>query len=485
MEMVFDMDSKDRQMTESSKRLRLLEEEEAKDLLHKVQNIADPSGESVAVSLTGWWQAELRWSRNRINLASDRRDINLTVSRQINGVWGSGSTNQLDDYSIKGVIDLAERTASLKNKRLKESFEIDPPRLPEPSPEIWSDTTFNCPADERAAFTASAIAGAMSNDLVSAGYTEIRGGLTASYMPRTYRPDRFSYTRFSQAQCSLTIRHPEGNGSGWAGKSSFDWSALNVEHLTSLALEKCLASVNPVAIEPGRYTAILEPKATSDLVGPLLEEPLNLRERAENGEPPFALARDTNLRLVRTKLGMKVIDERISITHNPEDPLLGIVPFPGLTPIKWIENGVLTAMAYPRPGYSLGKLNDNLAADQRLSYRMSGGSTSVDDMIGDTERGVLVTRIWGVKVLHAASVLLTGITRDGLWLIENGKISKAIKNFRITESPLFALNQVEAIGASVPVFSPVTNPYYVGINPVIVPTLKVRDFSFTSMVDAV
>lgn len=484
MEMVFDMSSTIRETKEGSQSLRLIDEQEAKDLLHKIQKIADPSGEDVAIRLMGWWQSELRWSRNRISLASDRRDITLQVSRRVNGVWGSGSTNQLDDYSIKGVIDLAERTASLRNKRVTDMFEIDPPQLPEPSPEIWSDSTFNSPADQRAKFTSAAVSGAISNDMVSAGYTEVRGAMDASYAPRTYRPNRYSYTRLSQAQCSLTIRHPKGIGSGWAGASNFDCNSINVDNLASTALEKCLSSLNPVAIEPGRYTTILEPQATSDLVGELLHA-LNNRKEAEDGGPPFALAFDSNLGLFRTKLGMKVVDERISITQDPQDPLLGIVPVPGLTPVKWIENGVLTALGYQRASYSLPSLNDNLAADRRLSYRMTGGRTSVEDMISETERGVLVTRIWGVKPLDKGSVLLTGITRDGLWLIENGKISKAIKNFRITESPLFALNQVETIGVSVPVFSPVKSPYAFEINPVIVPALKVRDFSFTSMVDAV
>jgi predicted Zn-dependent protease len=120
------------------------------------------------------------------------------------------------------------------------------------------------------------------------------------------------------------------------------------------------------------------------------------------------------------------------------------------------------------------------------SFRMSGGETTVEEMIGTTKRGLLVTRFSNTRLLDVDTLLMTGLTRDGLWLIENGKITKAAKNFRFTESPLFVLNSLEALGAPVPVFNPVSNPYEdAGLVPAIVPPLKVRDFSFTSLVDAV
>ena len=108
---------------------------------------------------------------------------------------------------------------------------------------------------------------------------------------------------------------------------------------------------------------------------------------------------------------------------------------------------------------------------------MSGGNTPVEEMIRTTKRGLLVTRFSNISTLDPASLLATGLTRDGLWLIENGKITKPVKNFRFTESPLFVLNSIEQLGEPVPVFSPSF--------PAVVPPLKVRDFSFTSLVDAV
>lgn len=118
---------------------------------------------------------------------------------------------------------------------------------------------------------------------------------------------------------------------------------------------------------------------------------------------------------------------------------------------------------------------------------MSGGTTSVDEMIATTQRGLLVTRFTDIRGLDGNSLLSTGLTRDGLWLIEHGKISKAVKNLRFTESPLFVLNSIDQLGVPVPIFRPVRNAYEqeVPLTPAIVPPLKSRDFSFTSTIDAI
>jgi predicted Zn-dependent protease len=118
---------------------------------------------------------------------------------------------------------------------------------------------------------------------------------------------------------------------------------------------------------------------------------------------------------------------------------------------------------------------------------MTGGKTSIDEMIASTTRGLLVTHFSNIRVLDDTSMLSTGLTRDGLWLIEHGKISKAVKNLRFTESPLFAFNSIEQMGEPVPVFRPVKNPYETTepLKPAIVPPIKSRDFSFTSTIDAI
>ena len=228
---------------------------------------------------------------------------------------------------------------------------------------------------------------------------------------------------------------------------------------------------------------ILEPQAVADIVAAI---PGTIaRRQNESGNGPFALVQDEALHLWRTKLGLKVVDERVTISHDYADPDLGIVPpidtAPG--PVAWIDHGVLMAMPYDR-AYALRALNDPYGIRPPTGYRMSGGETTTDEMIRTTKRGLLVTRFSDVELLDARSLLLSGLTRDGLWLIENGKITKPVTNFRFTESPLFVLNSLDELGPPMKVFHPTTAAGG-ELSPVIVPPLKARDFSFTSLVDAV
>ena len=199
---------------------------------------------------------------------------------------------------------------------------------------------------------------------------------------------------------------------------------------------------------------------------------------------------DASISRDRSKLGYKIVDERITISHNPTDPELGILPIPGVGPVTWIDKGILTALTYDR-GYAINELNENNPIERRLSFRMEGGTASIDDMIAGTKRGLIVTRFSKIRVIDTQSLLTTGFTRDGLWLVENGRISKAVRNFRFTESPLFALNNVVDLGQPAPVYLPLAIPQAGMLMPqfaltqVIVPPLKVNDFSFTSTIDAI
>ncbi len=462
---------------------RILARDQVQRIIDRVMHYVDTPGQGTIVSVQSWWNGELRWARNRVSLASDRRDIRVVVSRTVDGASGSADTNQLDDVSLQALVRVAERSANAMYQREAMMMPVRPPVLPIPSPTIWSDATYNVTAEQRGQVTRVLTEGAEAKDLLSAGYIEMRAGEVAMFNTRSANPDVVQYDTYSQAQCSMTVRHPKGVGSGWAGLSSYDWSAINSDALANLALDKCIKSLNPVAIEPGRYTVILEPQAVANLVDGLVAW-LNRREATEQGRGPFVLGVDQSLRLIRTKLGLKVIDERLTISHDPMDPLLGIIPQQGLTPTTWVDRGILTTLSHSRL-YSLTRMNENLPEISRDTYRMSGGDVSMDEMIRTTKRGLLVTRFSGLVNVDNDSVLMSGVTRDGLWLIENGTISKAVKNMRCTESPLFVLNQIEQLGVPVPVFRPETNPYAPNLRPAVVPPLKVNDFSFTSTVDAI
>jgi predicted Zn-dependent protease len=358
---------------------------------------------------------------------------------------------------------------------------------------IWSDSTYKVSPEARGELARTLIEPAEAKGFLSAGYIETHAGTSmrvSSDRPAgPYTIIDVPYTQWSQAQCSMTVRDQQGTGSGWAGLSSYDWQSIDAIGLGARALQKCDASRNPVVLEPGRYTVILEAQAVADLMQ-IVAASMD-RSVAEGGQGPWTLAQDEAVRIGgnaiwRTKLGLKVIDERITIDHDPADPRLGILPQSWMEPVTFFDKGVLKSLEYTRD-YALASLGTNAERRGMVGYRMSGGTTSVDEMIATTQRGLLVTRFTDIRGLDGTSLLSTGLTRDGLWLIEHGKISKAVKNLRFTESPLFVLNSIEQLGVPVPVFRPVRNAYEQGIplTPAIVPPLKARDFSFTSTIDAI
>jgi predicted Zn-dependent protease len=180
-----------------------------------------------------------------------------------------------------------------------------------------------------------------------------------------------------------------------------------------------------------------------------------------------------------SKIGQRLIDPRITVSTDPLDPECGYIPFDNRAEpyqaTKWFTNGVLTNLAYDS-NYALTQLGQSAPRLNSYAYRMSGGPTSIAAMIASTARGVLVTRFSDIDVVDGVSLLCDGLTRDGLWYIENGAIKYPIKNFRFTESPLVAFNNVVALGAPQRVF---------GRYPAVVPPVTVRDFRFTSLVDIV
>ncbi|MFL5510740.1 MAG: TldD/PmbA family protein, partial [Gemmatimonadaceae bacterium] len=271
---------------------------------------------------------------------------------------------------------------------------------------------------------------------------------------------------------TLTVRTNDGTGSGWGGAESPDWNKLDFEALSAHAIEKARLSRNPVAVEPGKYTVIFEPQAVGDLVQ-LMEFYLGARE-SDEGRSPFTKQGGGN------KVGQKIADSRVTIFSDPQDPQLLSQPYDGeglpLNRQVWVENGVLKQLFYTR---FWAQKSSKQPTGFPTSFKMQGGPTSLDDMIKSTPRGILVTRLWYLREVDPRTILYTGLTRDGTFLIENGKITKALKNFRFNDSPLFMLNNVEAIGPSVRIGGTEAG------GAVVMPPIKARDFTFTSLSDAV
>jgi predicted Zn-dependent protease len=288
------------------------------------------------------------------------------------------------------------------------------------------------------------------------------------------------YYPSTRVNFSTTVRDPKGTGSGWAGVDDYDIARVDMRAVGQRALEKCLMSRNPVALEPGRYTTILEPQAVADLWRTLLLEPMR---RSSNEDASLAQVQPFYRSPNQSKIGEHILDERLTFSSDPMDPIGGFVPFlwdSAYVPTKWIDRGYLRELWYDY-FYGLVQLGKEHGLVMPFSWRLSGGTTTKEEMIATTKRGLLVTRLHNLAPSDGKSATCTGYTRDGLWLIEDGKISKPVKNFRFTESPLFVFNKIEQLGPSERVFS---GPYDFD-NALIAPTLKVNDFNFTQLADAV
>jgi predicted Zn-dependent protease len=380
------------------------------------------------------------------------------------------------DDALRDAVRRAEQAmrydASGSRYETRQRRQVQRPML---QPTLWSDATYHFDSERRGELVRSIIEPAERAGFLSAGnlYTLAQ----SQSLWTTYGVERYYPT--TGVAFSSTVRDKKGTGSGWAGIDDFDVARIDMTTVARRATEKCAASVSPVALEPGRYTTILEPQAVADLFAPLMSEVPMSRARAEFPEEvPFGKSPGMS------KIGDRVIDPRITVGSDPMDPLGGFLPFSWdgtpYRPVQWIDRGILRQLHYDK-GYALSQLGTDTEFLLPDSWRMSGETTSIDEMISTTKRGVLVTRLHGVQTFHTMSMTCTGYTRDGIWLIEDGKISKPIKNFRFTESPLFALNKVEQIGAPQRVFA---GDYWIN-RAWIAPALKVQDFNFTQLADAV
>lgn len=457
------------------------------------------------------WTGNVRWARNQISTSGEVRRNWVDSCRTVGGDWrgfglNSVHTNDVSEAAIIAADRQMERLGRLQGQEVNQldmlpRFEPEP--LPPTLPQLFSEATYQLTADQRAAAAIALAKQAADAGVLSAGYIAVSA--TSLAFLTSWGIER--YYQYTWAQYSVTVRDPKRRGSGWAGMDGHEWSTIDGPALTARALEKCLKSRDPVTIEPGRYTTILEPQAVCDFLVPFVGQ---LQRRQQNemtkGYPFFATkgkkacwerSKDD---FYYAKLGEKVVDERLTFSADPLDPEIGFPPFEingeystrwadVFHPITWVEHGVLKALSYNN-FYAAACLERKTEAMSDGAFRVSvdGPTTSVEEMIAATKRGLLVTRFVNILVINNYSLLSSGFTRDGLWLIENGRISKPVSNLVFTESSLFALNNVEQVGRPQRAYRPPgDSPFGPSDLPqaVIVPPLKVRDFSFTALVNAI
>lgn len=438
---------------------------DSQSLIERVVKMS--SAEAIAVAVGSNETNNLRFAANQVSTAGSVSDANVQVTSSFGPKRATVVTNDLSDEALRATVKQSEALAKLSPDDPEAMPNLGPQNIKTVNAEFASTTGLTAEALVRAGLTALEPA-RKAGDLIAAGYLVANRASNALGNSKGL----FAYHNASNVNYTVTVRTTDGTGSGWAGAEHPDWRQLDVSGVSARAIEKARLSRNPVAIEPGRYTVILEPQAVGDLVQ-LIAFYGDARS-SDEGRSPFTKQGGGN------KLGEKIIDPRISITADPFDPMVLGQPwdFDGL-PLgrqTFVDKGVLKELYYSR---FWAKKQGKQPTGAPTSFIMSGGTTSVEDMIKSTPRGILVTRLWYLREVDPRTILYTGLTRDGTFLIENGRISKAIKNFRFNDSPLFMLNNLEAMGRPVRLAGTEAG------GAVIVPPIKVKDFNFTSLSDAV
>ena len=443
----------------------IMSRDEAQRLVQRI--IGMSRADEIQVNVNSGTQTNIRFADNRISTAGSVQNNGLGIQSAYGPKSAVVTTNDLSDAGLERAVRASEALAKLAPDNPEAMPALPAQQYSAPKAFFSSVADLSAAARAEAARVAIDMAKA-GNDLKAAGFIQADAGATALGNNKGL----FAYHPETTVNYTLTVRTTDGTGSGWAGADERDWNAVDFRAVADTAIRKARLSQNPVAIEPGRYTVILEPQAVADLVS-LLAFALDARS-ADEGRSAFSKQGGG------TKIGDRIVDERITIISDPSDPTLLTQPFDGqglpLGRQVWIENGVLKNLFYSR---FWAQKQGKAVTGFPTSVKLLGGESSVDEMIASTPRGILVTRLWYLRQVDPRTILYTGLTRDGTFLVENGKISKSVRNFRFNESPLFMLNNVEALGR------PQRIAGAEGGGGMAMPALKVRDFNFTSLSEAV
>ena len=458
--------------------------EEIKALADKVLGLAaDAKADGCEINFEGGERSATRWANSSITTNLVQYDQQLAISVRVGAKQGTATTREFDDESLRASVDEARAAAD----RARENPNL-PPLVKGPQEYVPVDAVAPKTADfgpgERAAWVKQSV-----------DICDRKGVLGAGYIPKAYQTTciansegLFGYYQYAEVGFILTCRMPTGSGSGWAGiTGAKDLSQVNVAALTEVAADKALRSQKPRAIEPGRYTTILEPRPAARFLSTMTGA-----FNAGGGGGgfgggfnfggvgrPFVNADGT------PKIGQKLFSDAFTLKSDVGNAILRQTPImsdgSAAKPVTWIEKGVLKNVYYDAATARRQKAAPS-SASPNMSLVVDGTTQSLDDMSKSTRRGLLVTFFWYLRPVDTLMLLQTGMTRDGLFLIENGEIAGPVQNFRWNMSPLVAFANISAVGTPVPIH---TGEAYDGPGTALVPPLRIEDFYMTSVSPAV
>ncbi len=433
-------------------------EQEARKIMEKTLSFS--TAEVCEVNLSGSESGNIRYARNSVSTAGHQSNQTLVIQASYGKKSGTATIDEFDDASLEKVVKRAEELAMLS----PENSEFMEPLGPQMYDKAitYVDATAKITPDYRAEVAKSSIVPAKEKEVTAAGFLDDSNDFSAMMNSKGL----FAYNKSTNVDFTVTMRSNDGTGSGWVSRDYNDITKFDSSEASKVAIDKAVMSMKAKAIEPGKYTVILEPAAAGDLIRNMSR---SLSARTADEGRSFMSKEGGG-----TKMGEKIVDERVNLWSDPLNTEVPTGTWNGvgqaLKKTSWLENGVVKNLVYDR-FWAQEKGVEPVPSPRNLI--MGGGDASLEDLIKSTKKGILVTRLWYIRSVDPQTLLYTGLTRDGTFYIENGKIKYPVKNFRFNESPIIMLNNLETLGKQV------------RINGNLIPYMKVRDFTFSSLSDAV
>jgi predicted Zn-dependent protease len=449
--------------------------EDAKKLAEKVFSYS--KAPECEVWLEATQAGHTRFAGNDVTTSGSARDLTIAIVSRADGRTGTVRVNDTDPAALKTAVARSEEVMAAANEDPEWVEGLPPQKYPEIR--AAHEATMKAGAPERRNGVKAALDLARGRKLAASGFSET----TSRWAALANKKGNFGFFGSTSAEFSTTMRTDDGTGSGWAGLEGPDFSSIPAEELARRAAKKAEDSAKPRELPPGRYTVVFEPRAVADLLGNL--NAVMTRRAADEGRSFFSKPGGGS------RIGEKIFSESVTIRSDPFDsrvpgrPWIGGAGggflgfggfaggnFAGLPARKtiWIEKGVLRNLTVDR--YWAKKINEE-PVPLSGGLVMEGGTGTVDDLVAGTDRGLLLTRFWYIRTVNPQTVQLTGLTRDGIWLIEKGKVVGPVNNFRFNDSPVNLLKNMEAMSAAV------------STGDMVVPAIRSRDFNFTSKSDAI
>ncbi len=446
----------------------LLTEQEVKALTGKILSMTNADDASAAVGSNK--QSHLRFAGNNVLTSGSREGRSANVTLWIGGKRGTASTNDLDEASLKAMVEQAEKIA--RNAPPDREYVPTLGKQTYKPSNSYVEATANLSLSDRAKQIGAILTECEKSGVIGAGFHSASSQAGGS----ATRNGNFEYERSTGVGLSVTARTPDGTSSGYFLRSHNDIAKLDTMRIARESIKKAINGKNARAIDPAIYTVILEPQAVADLIGGF-GFGFNART-AEEGRSPFSAPGG------KTKLGTQVFDEKVTIYSDPWHPdLPGSQSAQGGLPaqrITMVNMGSLETLTYNR-FWAKQKGVEPTPGPVNTIMEGNGPAATVEEMIRSTERGIIVGRFWYIRTTDPRTSSSTGLTRDGVWWIENGKIAYPLKNFRFNQSTVKML----APGNVLMVGKPERVGSSEGGGGSLLPALKLKEFNFTSQSEAV